>query len=79
MRYTSIEGMDWAMYECSWPNSASGTEYITFTEPAGIRSGDWVFTVEINGVVLLQEILRVQGNWDYWDPAGYFNTCYGKR
>jgi hypothetical protein len=79
VRFTAQNGKDWARYECTWPNPSSGTEHITFTEPAGIRSGDWLFTVEINGVVLLQETINVQGNWDYWDPAGYFNTCYGKR
>jgi hypothetical protein len=79
VRYTSFGGLDWARYECTWPNPSAGRENLRFTEPAGIRSGDWTFTVEIDSQVLLQEHFTVQGNWDYWDPAGLFYACYGVR
>jgi serine/threonine protein kinase len=79
IRISSFGGLEWARYECTWTNSSIGTEYRTFTEPMGIRSGTWTLTVIINGETLLSETIHVQGNWDYWDPAGYFNTCGGKR
>jgi len=79
VRIMAQNGNEWAHYDCSWPNPASGIDSTTFTEPAGIRSGDWVFTIQINGAVLLQQTIHVQGNWDYWDPAGFFNTCTGKH
>ncbi len=77
VRYQTFGGMEWIKYICVWPHSSSGTESLYFTEPKGLRSGDWVFTVVINDQILLQETLHVQGNWNYWDPAGTLYKCYG--
>jgi serine/threonine protein kinase len=79
MRISSYGSLEWARYECIWPGQSSGTEYRTFTEPAGIRSGTWTLTVVINGITLLTENMIVEGTWDFWDPAGYFEACEGKR
>jgi serine/threonine protein kinase len=79
IRIESFGGMEWARYECIWPHASSGTDSVTFTEPDGIRSGNWLLTIIINGDILVTENITVQGNWDYWSPAGKFTTCYGKR
>jgi hypothetical protein len=70
---------EWVRYDCLWPNPSSGEENITLTEPDGLYSGEWTVTVYIDDKILLQENLTIQGNWKYWDPAGYFNSCYGKK
>jgi serine/threonine protein kinase len=77
IRISSYEGLVWAKYDCTWPYSLSGTESVNFTEPGGIRSGDWTLTVYINGEKLLNENIHVEGNWNYWSTAGDFTTCYG--
>jgi len=79
VRFTSYGGTDWARYVCIWPNSSNGTDSVTFTEPGGIQSGEWMFTIMINGATLLQQTFNVQGSFKYWSPAGLFNTCTGKR
>jgi hypothetical protein len=79
IRIWSQGGREWVRYECEWPNNSSGTEKVTLTEPDGLHSGEWLLTVLINNQVLLSETIDVLGNWNYWSPAGYFNTCYGKR
>jgi hypothetical protein len=28
---------------------------------------------------VMYEEITIKGNWDFWDPAGYFDTCYGKH
>jgi hypothetical protein len=65
----------WSTYECDWSDASSGTLQYRFTEPAGIASGDWTFTIEVNGQIILQKSFTVLGTWAYWSPAGYFNTC----
>lgn len=77
VRFQTFEGMEWIRYVCIWPHSSSGTESVYFTEPAGLRSGDWIFTVMINEETLLQQTLHIQGNWNYWDPVGTLYVCYG--
>ena len=73
-----MDGVEWVKYECSWNGKESGIDSITLTEPKGLRSGMWEVAIIINGVVLLNEQIYVSGDWDYWDPAGNFNSCYGK-
>lgn len=78
-RWWTRNGVEWARYQCAWPGPESGLEQITLTEPNGLASGTWQVTITIDGVIVLQETLVVQGTWNYWDPAGFFSACYGKR
>jgi hypothetical protein len=36
-------------------------------------------SILLDGVTVLREQLTVSGNWQFWFPAGVFNTCYGRR
>ncbi len=78
-RVWSMDGKEWARYSCSWDGLESGVEKITLSEPAGLASGSWKMEILINGVSVLENTIIVDGNWDYWDPAGYFSSCYGKK
>jgi hypothetical protein len=78
-RWWTRNGVEWVRYQCAWPGKESGLEQITLTEPNGLPSGTWEVTITIDGVIVLQESLVVQGAWSYWDPAGFFSACYGKR
>jgi hypothetical protein len=78
-RWWTRNGVEWARYQCAWPGPESGLEQITLTEPNGLASGTWQVTITIDGVIVLQETLVVDGSWNYWSPAGFFGACYGKR
>lgn len=78
-RWWTRNGVEWARYQCAWPGPESGVEQITLTEPNGLASGTWEVTITMDGIIVLQETLVVQGTWSYWDPAGFFSACYGKR
>jgi hypothetical protein len=80
--YTRVwyrEGVEWVRYRCLWPGPESGVEEITLTDPFGLPSGTWNVVVNINGVEVLNETLKIEGSWNQWTPPGYFNSCYGKR
>jgi serine/threonine-protein kinase len=71
---------EWARYECDWPGPENGVFEITLTDPQGLRSGEWIVTVLVDGRMLLQESLWIEGNYyEHWNPAGYFTACTGKR
>ena len=76
-RAWSNNGIEWIRYECIWPGPADGVDNIAFIEPYGLRSGIWVITITVNGQVLLQKQIEIEGDWDYWDPAGTIYACYG--
>ncbi len=79
-RIWSMEGREWARYTCTWTGSSSGTEtQVTLSEPDGLHSGLWQVRILIDDIELLNEEFEVLGNWTFWDPGGYFDTCYGKR
>lgn len=78
-RWWTRNGVEWARYQCAWPGPQNGIDEITLTEPNGLASGTWQVTITIDGVIVLQETLVVQGSWSFWDPAGFFGACYGKR
>jgi hypothetical protein len=78
-RWWTKDGVEWARYQCAWHGPESGLEQITLTEPSGLASGIWEVTITIDGEIVLQETLQVEGIWSYWDPAGFFGSCYGKR
>lgn len=79
IRTWTWNSQEWVRYECAWPGPASGIDTVSLREPDGLRSGNWEVTISVNGTVLLQEQVMVEGNWSYWYPAGVFNACYDER
>lgn len=80
--YTRVwtrDGVEWVRYKCYWPGPESGLEEITLTDPLGLPSGTWNVVININGVEVVNEELKIEGSWNQWSPPGYFNSCYGKR
>ena len=79
-RIWSMEGREWARYTCIWTGASSGIEtQVTLSEPDGLHSGTWQVQILIDDVELMREEFTVVGNWTFWEPGGYFDTCYGKR
>jgi hypothetical protein len=78
VRKWTMNGNEWIKYDCIWTGQTNGHDAVTLTEPQGLHSGIWEVTIIVNGVILLQEQIKVTGNWTYWDPAGTLNNCYGK-
>jgi hypothetical protein len=74
-----MNGREWIRYECEWPGPVNGNDEITLTEPGGLHSGTWQMKISIDGFVALSESFFIEGNWDYWDPVGLVEECYGKR
>jgi hypothetical protein len=69
-------GIDlWVKYSCLWDGPSEGIERISMVEDRGFHSGTWTMTIKIEGTVVMQEAVFIQGNWDYWDPAGEFDFC----
>jgi RNA polymerase subunit RPABC4/transcription elongation factor Spt4 len=79
VRKWSMNGKEWVRYECVWTGPATGVDEITLTEPNGLHSGTWEIEISINNQVLLQDRFIVEGKWTFWEPAGVFYSCYGKR
>jgi hypothetical protein len=77
VRTWSLNGMEWIRYSCNWDGPTSGTEVLTLKEPQGLRSGTWEITIIVDDKVVLKDQITVNGNWDYWDPAGTINACHG--
>jgi len=77
IRKWTMGGNEWIKYDCTWNGSESGHDSVSLTEPKGLHSGTWEVTIIVNGQVLLSEQIYISGNWDYWDPAGTLNSCYG--
>jgi serine/threonine-protein kinase len=72
-------GQVWAHYDCTWPGPRSGIDENTLSEPSGLRSGTWEVTIKVDGEVVMREQITFSGDYTYWYPAGYFDSCYGKR
>ncbi len=77
VRTWSLNGMEWIRYTCNWDGPTTGTEVLTLKEPQGLRSGTWEITIFVDDVVVLKEQITVNGNYNYWDPAGTINACHG--
>ncbi len=77
IRKWTMDGKEWIRYECLWSGSENGRDSVKLTEPKGLHSGTWELTITVNDEILLREQINVSGNWDYWDPAGSINSCYG--
>ncbi len=76
VRIWSLNGKEWIRYSCDWDGPVSGTEVLTFKESKGLDSGIWEITVFVNDEVVLKDEISINGNWEYWDPAGTFYTCH---
>jgi len=77
VRTWSLNGMEWIRYTCNWDGPTTGTEVLTLKEPQGLRSGTWEITIFVDDVVVLKDQITVNGNYNYWDPAGTINACHG--
>jgi hypothetical protein len=75
VRAWSMDGQEWVRYECMWPGPEDGVFEVTLSEPMGLHSGTWTVIVTVDGKELLREQVEIRGTWDYWDPAGVFNSC----
>lgn len=76
MEYTrtwSMDGKEWIRYDCIWHGPEEGTFHITLREPMGLHSGTWVMKISTEASVLAEATIPVQGDYDYWAPAGYQN------
>jgi hypothetical protein len=74
-RIWTVNGEEWVRYECTWPGPETGVAEVELREPGGLYSGTWEVKVIVNGVVLLQEQLFLDGDWSFWDRAGTFQKC----
>lgn len=72
-------GREWVRYQCKWPGTENGVENIRLWDVGGLHSGEWIVTVLIDGVIVLQESVFIEGNHTYWEPAGTIYSCYGSR
>lgn len=79
VRRWTMDGNEWVRYDCTWSGAETGSADIDLTEPDGLHSGTWEVTITVDGVELLREQVVVEGNWNFWTPAGVFGTCYGKK
>lgn len=79
IRIWRMGSKEWARYECTWTGSSSGEDHVTLTEPGGLHSGAWQMEIQVNGDIVLLEEIQFSGSWNYWSPAGFFDTCYGKK
>jgi len=77
VRTWKMNGREWIKYNCTWTGSENGRDSVKLTEPKGLHSGTWELTISVDSDVLLSEQINISGNWDYWDPAGTLNSCYG--
>ncbi len=78
-RRWTMNGNEWVRYNCAWQGPESGIDTLKLTEPDGLRSGTWEISITLNDITIFRETITVDGNWNYWSPAGTFNSCYGIR
>ncbi|MCJ7435337.1 MAG: hypothetical protein MUO77_17800 [Anaerolineales bacterium] len=69
------QGEEWGRYQCQWDGPESGVFETNIREPAGFRSGDWTMEIYVNGQLIAQETINIQGAWDFWEPAETMNKC----
>ncbi len=70
-RVWSINGNEWVRYDCIWQGAAEGTFNLpALFEVGGFRSGTWVVTFYLGGEQVAQGSILVEGNHNYWAPAG---------
>ena len=69
-RIWSMNGNEWIRYDCVWKGQEQGAFTVILREPKGLRSGSWTVTFLVEGQQVAQASIYVEGNYDYWDPAG---------
>jgi hypothetical protein len=77
LRTWTMDGMEWVRYDCAWPGPPGGRHEVTLHEPLGLHSGVWRLSISVDGAILLDESVVVEGDVEAWSPAGVFNDCYG--
>lgn len=75
VRSWSMDGEEWIRYECAWPGPENGIDRVELREPGGLHSGTWEILISVDDSVVLQEEIIIEGNWDYWAPAGIIDRC----
>lgn len=75
VRAWSQNGKEWIRYQCKWDGQESGTDEVVLRDPKGLRSGVWQLVIQVNGRVLLKELVTVEGNYRYWNPDGTHDKC----
>jgi hypothetical protein len=78
VRTWTVNDLEWVRYDCVWQGPPAGMDEVELREPMGFHSGEWEISISIDGVVVFQRGLTIEGNNTYWDPAGAFDTCYGE-
>jgi len=76
VRSWSWEGNEWVRYDCNWDGPQTGEDSVILKEPQGLRSGTWEVTIAIEDDLVMRERLFIEGNWDYWAPAGVYYVCH---
>jgi hypothetical protein len=66
------DGRPWVVYRCTWDQGASGVFETSLREPAGLASGLWEYEVVVDDHLVLQESIFIEGSYEYWAPAGFF-------
>lgn len=77
VRAWNMDGREWVRYDCIWYGPETGVSTVELKEPDGLHSGTWEVTISVDDKVLLREQIIVEGNWDYWYPAGIIDKCFG--
>jgi hypothetical protein len=74
MPYTRIwrnRGEEWVHYECIWQGPKAGRFNLTLWDVDGLRSGNWMLDLAIEGQPAAQAQVEVRGSYQYWDPPGH--------
>ena len=67
-------GETFISYTCLWPGSAEGVHNLELTETKGLRSGSWEVTLTVEGQIVLQHQIEIEGDYDAWDPISQPQT-----
>lgn len=67
--------LSWVTYDCTWTKPPSGSYDVSLYDGTGLASGNWRITISVNGVVLLQKTIFLQGHRKNWNPQGVFQSC----
>ena len=70
VRRWNHNNQDWVIYDCKWNLPSSGKFITLLREPYGLRSGEWEYEMLVNNSVILRASFIIEGDYDYWDPAG---------
>jgi hypothetical protein len=76
-RIIIVSGREWAHYDCVWTGPATGVDQIILNEPEGLTSGTWEITIKVNQIILLKSSFLIQGGFEFWNPPGNIDKCYG--